>query len=94
MDRSFLSRAQSSRAEHVNRAVVGQTEELAAPSQQIQFRIRMMDNRGRQIIWEDTIEQTVEETNMAARRDDAAEILPAWAGEGTEEMKGNRSNQE
>ena len=72
------------RAEHVNRAVVGQTEGLAAPSQQIQFRIRMMDDQGRQVIWEDTIEQAAEETNMTVRRDAAAEILPAWAGEGTE----------
>jgi hypothetical protein len=71
-------------AEHVNRAIVGQTEELAAPSQQIQFRIRMMDNQGRQVIWEDTIEQAAEETNMTVRRDAAAEILPAWASEGTE----------
>ncbi len=73
-----------SRAERVNRAVVGQTEELAAPSQQIQFRIRMMDDQGRQVIWEDTIEQAAEETDMAVRRDAAAETLPAWAGEGTE----------
>jgi hypothetical protein len=73
-----------SRAERVNRAVVGQTEGLAAPSQQIQFRIRMMDDQGRQVIWEDTIEQAAEETNMTVRRDAAAEILPAWAGEGTE----------
>ena len=73
-----------SRAERVNRAVVGQTEGLAAPSRQIQFRIRMMDDQGRQVIWEDTIEQEAEETNMTVRRDAAAEALPAWTGEGTE----------
>jgi hypothetical protein len=76
-----------SRAEPVNRAVVGQTERLAAPSQQIQFRIRMMDDQGRQVIWEDTIQPAVEETNMTVSHDAAAETIPAWANEGEEEMK-------
>ena len=76
-----------SRAERVNRAIVGQTEGSAAPSQQIQFRIRMMDDQGRQVIWEDTIEQAVEETNMTVRRDAAAETIPAWACEGAEEVE-------
>jgi hypothetical protein len=75
------------RTEYVNRAVVGQTEGLATPSQQVEFRIRMLDNRGRQIVWEDTIERTVEETDMATIHGDAAEPLPVWHGEGTEEMK-------
>ena len=74
-------------AEQVSRAVVGQTEGLAALSQQIEFRIRMMDDRDRQIMWEDTIEPTVEETDVAAGQDDAAENLPVWRGEGPEEMK-------
>jgi hypothetical protein len=73
--------------ERISRAVVGQTEGLAAPSQQIEFRIRMTDDRGRQILWEDTIEPTVEETDVVAGHDDEAEILPAWRGEGIEEMK-------
>ena len=75
------------RAEHVNRAVVGQTEEVATPSQQIEFRIRMMDNQGRQVKWEDTIKPAVEETDMAARHDAAAETLPVWAGEEADEVK-------
>ena len=75
------------RTERVNRAVVGQTEGLAAPSQQIEFRIRMTDDRGRQILWEDTIKPTVDETDLAVEFNDAAEILPAWRGEGPEEMK-------
>jgi hypothetical protein len=75
------------RTEHVNRAVVGQTEELATPSQQIEFRIRMMDNQGRQTKWEDTIKPAVEETDLAARHDAAAETLPVWAGEEVDEMK-------
>ena len=75
------------RAERVGRAVVGQTEGLAAPSQQIQFHIRMLDEQDRQILWEDTIEPTVEETGMVAGHDDGAENLPAWRGEGTEGMK-------
>jgi len=75
------------RAEQVGRAVVGQTERLAALSQQIEFRIRMMDDRNRQILWEDTIEPTVEETDVVAGRDDATESLPVWRGEEPEELK-------
>jgi hypothetical protein len=75
------------RAERVGRAAVGQTEGLAALSQQIEFRIRMMDDRDQQIMWEDTIEPTVEETDMVAGHDDAAEKLPVWRGEGPEEIK-------
>jgi hypothetical protein len=75
------------RVEQVNRAVVGQTEGLPGPSQQIEFRVRMTDNRGRQILWEDTIEPAVEETDVVAGHDDAAEILPAWHGAEREEMK-------
>jgi hypothetical protein len=47
----------------------------------------MMDGRGRQILWEDTIELAVEETNMATRHDAVAETLPVWRGEGPDEMK-------
>ena len=75
------------RAEQVGRAVVGQTEGLAALSQQIEFRIRMMDDRGRQIMWEDTIVPTLEETDMVAGHDEAAENLPVWHGEEPEDMK-------
>jgi hypothetical protein len=73
--------------EHVNRAVMSQTEELATTSQQIEFRIRMMDDQGRQVLWEDTIKPTVEESNMTASHDAAAETLPVWVSEETEEMK-------
>ena len=75
------------RTERINRAVVSQIEGLTTPSQQIEFRIRMMDDQGRQVMWEDTIEPAVEETNMTASHDAAAETLPGWASEGTEEMK-------
>lgn len=75
------------RTEHVSRAVVGQTEGLAAPSQQIEFRIRMTDDRDQKILWEDTIEPIGDETDLAAEHDDAAEILPAWRGAGPDEMK-------
>jgi hypothetical protein len=74
------------RAERVSRAVVGQTEGWATPSQQIEFRIRMTDDRDRNILWEDTIKPTEGEADLAAEYNDAAEILPAWRGEGPEEM--------
>jgi hypothetical protein len=57
------------------------------PSQQIEFRIRMMDDRGRLMLWEDTMEPTVEGTDMAAGYNDEAENLPVWRGKGPEEMK-------
>ena len=75
------------RGEYVNRVVVGQTEELAATFQQIEFRIRMMDSQGRQVKWEDTIEPAVEETGLADRHDATAETLPVWVGEEADEMK-------
>jgi hypothetical protein len=76
------------RPERVGRAAVGQTDGdgVSVSSQQIEFRIRMTDDRGRKILWEDTIEPTVEETDVIAGRDDAAEILPAWHGAEYEEM--------
>jgi hypothetical protein len=74
------------RTERVSRPVVGQTEGLTPQSQQIEFRIRMMDDRGRQIIWEDTIEPTVEETDLASGHDAAAENLPVWPGEESDQM--------
>lgn len=72
------------RTERISRAVVGQTEGFVAPSQQIQFRIRMTDDHGRKVLWEDTIEPVGDETDLAAAQDDAAEILPAWRGAGPE----------
>ncbi|HKO31316.1 MAG TPA: hypothetical protein VJU54_09265 [Nitrospiraceae bacterium] len=75
------------RTERVSRAVVSQAEGLTALSQQIEFRIRMMDDRGRQIMWEDTIEPTVEETDLASGHDAAAENLPVWPGEEPDQMK-------
>ena len=75
------------RADRIGRAVIGQTEGLAAPSQQIEFRIRMLNDQNRQILWEDTMEPTVEETDVAVGRDESAENLPTWRGTGSDEMK-------
>jgi hypothetical protein len=77
------------RPERVGRAAVGQREGegVAVSSQQIEFRIRMTDDQGRKILWEDTIEPIVEETDVIAGHDDAAEILPAWRGAGPDEME-------
>jgi|SRR5688572_14472871 hypothetical protein len=74
------------RPERVGMAAVGQAEEFVAPSQQIEFRIRMTDDLGKKILWEDTIEPTVEETDVLAGHDEAAEILPAWLGAESEEV--------
>jgi len=74
------------RPERVGRAAVGQAEEFVTLSQQIEFRIRMTDDRGKKLLWEDTIEPTVEETDVLAGHDEAAEILPAWLGAESEEV--------
>ncbi|MBI3357450.1 MAG: hypothetical protein HY038_11905 [Nitrospirae bacterium] len=74
------------RTERVSRAVVDQTAGLTALSQQVEFRIRMMDDRGRQVMWEDTIEPTVEESDLASGHDAAAENLPVWPGEEPDQM--------
>jgi hypothetical protein len=75
------------RAERIGRAVVGQTEGLAAPAQQIEFRIRMLNDQNRELLWEDTIEPTVSETDVSVGRDEAARNLPSWHGAGFDEMK-------
>lgn len=75
------------RTEPVSRAIVGRTEELAGPSHQIEFRIRMGDDQDRKILWEDTIEPTLEEAGEVVGHDATAENLPAWRGAGPEEMK-------
>jgi hypothetical protein len=46
-----------------------------------------MDDKARQIMWEDMMEPTATETDTTAGHDDAAENLPVWRGEGPEEMK-------
>jgi hypothetical protein len=75
------------RAERIGRAVVGQTEGLAAPAQQIEFRIRMLNEQNRELLWEDTIEPTVSETDVSVGHDEAARNLPSWHGAGVDEMK-------
>jgi hypothetical protein len=47
----------------------------------------MFNERDRQMLWEDTIEPTVDETDVVAGRDGAAENLPAWRGAGPEGME-------
>jgi len=46
-----------------------------------------MDDRGQKILWEDTIEPTVEEIDLADSHDAAAENLPVWRSEGLGEME-------
>ena len=86
-DRFSAGASTFARTERVSRAVVGQTEGLTALSQQIEFRIRMMDDQGRQIMWEDIIEPTAEETDMEVGHDASAENLPVWRGEEPDEMR-------
>jgi len=77
------------RPERVSRAVVDQTEGSVL-SQLIEFRIRMMDDQGRKILWEDTIEPTIEEIDLADSHDAVAENLPVWRSEGLGEFEHER----
>jgi hypothetical protein len=74
-------------AERVSNAVEDQPEGGMALTQQIEFHIRMMDDRDREIMWEDTIEPTIEETDRVAGHDAAAENLPVWHGGEPEGIK-------
>ena len=69
------------RPERINRAVVDEPEGDIL-SQLVEFRIRMMDDRGQKILWEDTIEPAVDELDLADSHDAAAENLPVWRSEG------------
>ncbi|HXC68282.1 MAG TPA: hypothetical protein VN638_12740 [Nitrospiraceae bacterium] len=73
------------RPERISRVIADQTEG-AMLSQLIEFRIRMMDDGGQKILWEDTIEPTVEEIDLADSHDAAAENLPGWHSEGLGEF--------
>jgi len=73
------------RPERVSRAVVDQTEGSVL-SQLIEFRVRMMDDQGRKILWEDTIEPTIEEIDLPDSHDAVAENLPVWRSEGLGEI--------
>jgi outer membrane protein assembly factor BamB len=75
------------RAERVGRAVVGRAEGVAAPSQQIELRIRMFNGRDRQLLWEDRIEPAVDETEVLAGQNDTVGNLPPWRSAGSDEMK-------
>jgi hypothetical protein len=77
------------RPERISRAVVDQ-KEGSGLSQLIEFRIRMMDDQGRKILWEDTIEPTIEEIDLADGHDAEAENLPVWRSEGLGEFEYER----
>jgi hypothetical protein len=74
------------RAERVSSAVMDQQDRETTLTQQIEFRIQMMDDGDRKIMWEDTIEPTVGDADMIAGHDAAAENLPVWHGGEAEEI--------
>lgn len=72
------------RAERIGRSVVGQTAFTSSPSRDIDFRIRMLDDRDRKVIWEDRLAPVVEDAEATPGRDDNAEMLPGWQSVGGE----------
>jgi TolB-like protein len=80
----FSADASNVKVERISRSVIGMMEEVP---RKIDFRIKMPDEAGRQLLWEDTIEPIVDETEVAAGHDAIAENLPAWYSADTEEMK-------
>lgn len=83
----FSGAGRLAKAERISRAAIGQTEEPAAPSRQIEFRVQMFNDQERQLLWEDTIEPAVEEVDVTSWQDEAAENIPTWRSAGPEETK-------
>ncbi len=72
------------RAERIGRSVMGQTELTPGPSRNIDFRIRMLDDHERHVIWEDRLAPVVEAAEATPGQDDHVEKLPGWQSVGGE----------
>lgn len=72
------------RPERIGRSVIGQTEFTSGPSRDIDFRIRMLDDRERHVIWEDRLAPAVEDADATSGQNDSAERLPSWQSVGGE----------
>lgn len=70
--------AGSGRIQRIAARMIGLDGQSTEGSHLFDFRIRMFDNSGRAVLWEDQVSQqeTEEETHEAA--DDQAHMLPAW----------------
>ncbi|MDH4187176.1 MAG: PQQ-like beta-propeller repeat protein [Nitrospira sp.] len=83
-DQFSTSAGRLAQAERISRAVVSQPEGVAPSEQQIEFRIRMVNDRDQQLLWEDTISPAMDES---VARNDAAQNLPVWHDAGDDEIK-------
>lgn len=77
-DQFSAGAARLARAERVSRSVFGKTEFTAGPSRDIEFRIRMLDDQEREVIWEDQLAPTVMEAETVPGQDHHAETIPEW----------------
>ena len=81
----FSAEGAQARVERVNRSIVGMTG--TAP-RDIDFRIKMPDNAGRGLLWEDKIVPGVEsEATVPERSDDTAGMSPGGYQRSVERMK-------
>ena len=71
----FSANAANAKTEHACRSVIGMTE--VAPSE-IDFRIKMPDEAGRQVLWEDKIVPGLDEELAVPERSDDPGMLPVW----------------
>lgn len=70
------------RMEQINRSIIGM---IGAVPQDIDFRIKMPDDSGRRLLWEDKVVPTVDDEEAAVQRsDEAPGMLPAWRQDAAE----------
>ena len=72
----FTTQGAQVRVEQIGRSIIGMTG--AAP-RDIDFRIKMPDDSGRRLLWEDKVVQETESEETATKQsDEAPSMLPAW----------------
>jgi hypothetical protein len=71
----FSADAANVKVERISRSVIGMTESV--PSE-IDFRIKMPDEAGRQVLWEDKVVPGVDEEVAGPERSDDPGMLPVW----------------
>jgi len=71
----FFADAANVKIERISRSVIGMT---GVVPREIDFRIKMPDEAGRQVLWEDKVVPNVDEEVAVPERSDDADMLPVW----------------
>jgi hypothetical protein len=65
--------------ERISESVAAQPQIPAARSKNFDFRIRMFDDRDRQMLWEDAIVPNEETEDLSLGREGETDLMPAWS---------------